>query len=64
MKNKQMIFAKFNNKNTLNKAKTLNNKVIDFLENERVINKDRYTKDDDDLMAYTINLLKQFNSKI
>ena len=64
MKNKQMIFAKFNNKNILNKGKTLNNKVINFLENERIINKDRYTKDDDDLMAYTINLLKQLNSKI
>lgn len=64
MNNKQMIFAKFNNKNILNKVKTLNNKVINFLENERIINKDRYTKDDDDLMAYTINLLKQLNSKI
>lgn len=62
--NKKLIFSSFNRSSNIHKAKALNNEVIDFLNKERIRNREIYTKKEDDLIVYTIELLKNFNTKI
>ena len=63
MRMKKQVFNSFNRVNNIHKAKALNNEAIDLLNKERIRNREIYTKDEDDLLVYVIELLKRLNSK-
>ena len=64
MRMKKQIFNSFNNNANKYKVKALNTEGIDFLNKERIRNKDIYTKEEDDMIVYIIELLKTINSKL
>lgn len=64
MRMKKQVFNSFNNNANKYKVKVLNTEGIEFLNKERIRNKDVYTKEEDDMIVYIIELLKTINSKL
>lgn len=64
MRMKKQVFNSFNNSANKYKVKASNLAGIDFLNKERIRNREIYTKEEDDMIVYIIELLKTINSKL